>query len=285
MARADVFHDVGSLAQLGLVPQENSTFGIVMETYDSMRSSEVGKSKWVRGAVTLSIEHCLVVPRGKTLRDIKRVLSHEQGLGQCRQFLAAHLPAARLVSVASTAAAAEVVSKQTDDAGDSAAICSKICVQLFANLEILREGIQDEQDNFTRFYIIANDASSPLPNTWSDGVKEHNALIRLEVSQDCSEPRDRHAPVTMTISGLLATLGLPIVRIDRRPSTSGPREQFGSVYFVEATDTKRPDGSQPSSEHAAKVGSTGLSPWKERVLGAVTRVVESGGCVDLLGTW
>ncbi|KAH9969063.1 Prephenate dehydratase-domain-containing protein [Russula dissimulans] len=284
---SEVLHDVGASAQLGLLPQENSTFGIVMETYDSMRSSEVGKSKWVRGAVTLSIEHCLVVRRGKTLRDIKRVLSHEQGLGQCRQFLAVHLPAARLISVASTAAAAEAVSKQADDTGDGAAICSKICVRLFADLEILREGIQDEQDNFTRFYIIANDASSPLPNTWSDGIRERNALIRLEVLQDCSESQGRRAPVTVTISGLLAALGLAVARIDRRPSTSGPREQFGSVYFVEVMDTERLDSSQPSSQHTAKVGntSTGLSPWKERVFDAVTRVVESGGCADLLGTW
>jgi len=141
------------------------------------------------------------------------------------------------------------------------------------------------KDNFTRFYIIANDASSSLPNTWSDGIEERNALIRVEVLQGCSESQGRRAPATVTISGLLAVLGLPVVRIDRRPSTSGPREQFGSVYFVEATDTERLDSSQPSSQHTPKVGSTGLSPWKERVFGALTRVVESGGCADLLGTW
>ena len=66
-------------------------------------------------------------------------------MGQCRQFIAAHLSEAQLVNVASTAAAAEVVSTQADAAAaDSAAICSKICLQLFADLEILHEGIQDE---------------------------------------------------------------------------------------------------------------------------------------------
>ena len=48
------------------------------ETYDLLRSSDVGESKWIRGAVALPIQHCLVVRRGKTLRDIKKVLSHEQ---------------------------------------------------------------------------------------------------------------------------------------------------------------------------------------------------------------
>ena len=64
--------------QLALLPQENSIFGIVTETYDLLRSPDVGESRWIRGAVTLPIQHCLVVRHGKTLRDIKKVLSHEQ---------------------------------------------------------------------------------------------------------------------------------------------------------------------------------------------------------------
>ncbi|KAH9175242.1 Prephenate dehydratase-domain-containing protein [Lactarius sanguifluus] len=67
---------------VALLPQENSIFGIVTETYDLLRSSDVGESRWVRGAVTLPIQHCLVVRRGKTLRDIKKVLSHEQICGE-----------------------------------------------------------------------------------------------------------------------------------------------------------------------------------------------------------
>ena len=74
-----MFHNVGpSAGSLGLLPQENSIFGAVTETYNLLRSSELGESKWIRGAVTLPIQHCLIVRRGKTMRDIKRVLSHEQ---------------------------------------------------------------------------------------------------------------------------------------------------------------------------------------------------------------
>jgi prephenate dehydratase len=75
--------------------------------------------------------------------------SHWQALGQCQQFLATYLPAVQLVKVSSTAAAAEAVSTRADDdPADSAAICSKICLQLFGNIEMLQEGIQDSHGEF-----------------------------------------------------------------------------------------------------------------------------------------
>lgn len=285
---SDVFHSVGPSGDLtlALLPQENSIFGVVTETYDLLRSSELGESKWIRGAVTLSVQHCLIVRRGKTMRDIKRVLSHEQALGQCRQFLATCLPAAQLIKVPSTAAAAEVVSTRADDdAADSAAICSKICMQLFGNIEVLQEGIQDSQDNFTRFYILANHPSLLLPYTQSNGYRECNALIRLEVLQK-AESELQDAPI-VTISDLLAALRLPVLRIDRRPSTFVQREQFGSVYLVEVMDhERRSDGFQPSSPRCAdKMRFTYLTSWKETVESAITRTVQSGGCATLLGIW
>ena len=84
---------------------------------------------------------------------------------------------------------------------------------------------------------------------------------------------------------------LPAVHIDRRPSTSVPREQFSSKYLVEVMDDKwRSDDFQPSSlQSADRMGIISqvisLSSWKERVLSAIVRMVESGGRATLLGTW
>jgi hypothetical protein len=94
-------------------------------------------------------------------------------LGQCRQFIAAYLPEARVVSVASTAAAAEIVSTQDDADADSAAICSKICLQLFAGLEILHEGVQDEHGELVELDPFPRDdfpflGPPPLPYSNSD---------------------------------------------------------------------------------------------------------------------
>lgn len=139
------------------------------------------------------------------------------------------------------------------------------------------------KDNFTRFYILANHPSSPLPNTRPNGYRECNALIRLEVPQKAeSSPQDTRI---VTVSDLLAALRLPALRVDRRPSTSVTREQFGSVYLLELMDDERV-GFRPSSPQCAdKPGITDTPSWKERVLDAITRAVESGGRVGLLGIW
>ena len=130
-------------------------------------------------------------------------------------------------------------------------------------------------ENFTRFYILANRPSSPLPNTRHDGPGEFNALIRLELQQKVATSQDSPH---LTVTDLLSALCLPAVRIDRRPSLQ--HELFGSVYLVEVVDD---EASRPSQRVGEEDGL--LSPWKERVLDAIARVVAQGGRADLLGTW
>ena len=59
----------------GIIPQENSIFGTVVETYDTLRNSD---SSFVRGEVVLKIDHCLLVKKGVKLGQIRKVMSHEQ---------------------------------------------------------------------------------------------------------------------------------------------------------------------------------------------------------------
>lgn len=57
------------------MPQENTIFGNVIETYDVLRTNVSG---YIRGEVTLKVAHCLLVREGVTLSDIEVVMSHEQ---------------------------------------------------------------------------------------------------------------------------------------------------------------------------------------------------------------
>ena len=76
---SDVYESVRSgECPIGLIPQENSIHGIVNEAYDSLRGPDAGKEVFVRGEVTIGIQHCLITRKGVALEDVKRVLSHEQ---------------------------------------------------------------------------------------------------------------------------------------------------------------------------------------------------------------
>lgn len=65
-------------ADLAVVPQENSTFGAVIETYDSLKLPSTGTHTFVSGAISIGIQHCLIVLNGVKLEDIETVMSHEQ---------------------------------------------------------------------------------------------------------------------------------------------------------------------------------------------------------------
>lgn len=62
----------------GLIPQENSTNGSVIETYNILRVPAFGQETFVRGATVLEVKHSLVTRRGVKLEDIETVMSHEQ---------------------------------------------------------------------------------------------------------------------------------------------------------------------------------------------------------------
>lgn len=78
-----------------------------------------------------------------------------KALGQCSKFLSTHLPNATLVKVPSTALAAQTLSlplkndasgsDPVPDVTECAAIASKFCETVFDGLEVLHEGIQNEE--------------------------------------------------------------------------------------------------------------------------------------------
>lgn len=74
----DVLDAVSLDIPLGIVPQENTIFGAVIETTDLLRLPVVGQEKFVVGEITIAINHCLVVRKGVKAEDINVILSHEQ---------------------------------------------------------------------------------------------------------------------------------------------------------------------------------------------------------------
>lgn len=149
----DVFHAVErGEADYGVVPIENSTEGAV-----GIRSLEllVESPLKVIAQVYLEVSHCLI--SRSALAQIRVVRSKDNALGQCRQWLARHLPHAVLEEAASTAAAVEQASSESG----VAAIAGRLAAELYG-VPIVAEGIHDRAENVTRFLVLGRTVSAPL---------------------------------------------------------------------------------------------------------------------------
>ena len=146
-----VFNAVSKgLCKYGVLPLENSVAGSVKKVYDLMISNDF---KIVR-STDVRIEHCLLVPRGVALSDIKEVFSHEQALNQCSDFLRSLGDGVKITRCSNTAAAAESVA--TSGRSDAAAIASFACSEIYG-LDCLSRGIEDSDNNHTKFVTISKD--------------------------------------------------------------------------------------------------------------------------------
>ena len=74
------------LCEYGILPIENSTSGSVNAIYDLMRSNKF----YIVRSLSMPIRHHLLAKPGTKLEDVKEIVSHEQGLLQCREFLNRH---------------------------------------------------------------------------------------------------------------------------------------------------------------------------------------------------
>lgn len=131
-----------------IVPIENSIEGSINITLD-MLAQEV--ELLIKSELVIGIRENLLVKKGSSLKDIRRVLSHPSPLGQCRKFLAEKMPWVQVVAMYSTAGAAEEVSGGD---GGCAAIGSIAAAEAYG-LDILTRDIHDCDNNFTRFVIIS----------------------------------------------------------------------------------------------------------------------------------
>jgi chorismate mutase/prephenate dehydratase len=132
-------------SHFGVVPLENSTDGRIADTLDNFSRLPVK----ICAEVPLRIHHNLLAACDRSA--IREVYSRPQALSQCRNWLARHLPTARLVEVTSTSAAAETAARTPH----AAAIASRQA-GVHYGLNVLAENIEDVPGNTTRFAVIGH---------------------------------------------------------------------------------------------------------------------------------
>jgi len=190
-------------ADRALVPIENSLEGSVRPTLDTL--------VFEAGGVTIAGEHDyrvrvhLIARDGTRAEDVEAVLSHPQPLSQCAGFLRERFAGVELRSVSSTAAAVRMVS---ESARPWAALGARAAASLY-DCELLIEGVEDSDDNVTRFVWIAPEGTAP-----EGGGPWKTSLVFSEVGAD-------HPGALVECLSEFSARGINLTRIESRPLRQG----------------------------------------------------------------
>jgi len=206
---ADVFAALsGGSVDAAVIPIENSLAGPVSEHYDLLLTHDVT----VERETLLRIRHNLIALSGAAIGEIDRVFSHPVALAQCRRFLANH---PRMESFAFYDTAGSV--KQLVELRDrhAAAIASEAAAHYYG-AAILEAGIEDNPENFTRFFLVkraADTVTDPESNKISLAFSVEN----------------RPGSLVAALSSLSA-LGTNLTKIESRPVHGKPWEY---IFYVD----------------------------------------------------
>ncbi len=199
----DVFAAVESgEADYGVVPIENSTEGAINQTVDLLVESDLK----VVAQVYLPIEHCLISK--SPLSEIRRVLSKDTALAQCREWLRRNVPKAELVAFDSTAAAV----RMARDNADVAAVAGCLAAEQYG-VPVVFQGIQDRADNITRFFVLGRKPTAPL----GKGADKTSIVISIH---------DKPGALQSALSPF-SSRGINMTKIESRPS----RRKLWDYYF------------------------------------------------------
>ena len=140
-------------AALAMIPIDNSVAGRVADIHHLMPASNLH----IVGEYFLRVHHQLLGLPGVTAKQLQSVHSHVHALGQCRKLIR-ELGLKAVVAVDTAGAARELTEIKDKTRG---AIATKLAAKIYG-LEILRENIEDEEHNTTRFVVLSATAQDAM---------------------------------------------------------------------------------------------------------------------------
>jgi len=220
------------MADRALVPVENSIEGSVRPTLDALiRHADQVR---IAGEYDHPIRSALIGRDRIPLERIEVVISHPQPLAQCALFLAAELPRAELRVAASTSAAVREVASSDQP---WAALAPAGAAALYGGT-VLRQGIEDEPGNVTRFlWIMARGLDHDPDSGQGAGSRWKTSLAFAELGAD-------HPGALVEALQEFSSRGVNLVRIESRPL----RRELGRYrFFVDL------EGAEEDPEVAAAI--------------------------------
>ncbi len=196
----------------GIIPIENSLAGSIHQNYDHLIESQLN----IVGEHFLRVRHCLLAKPGVQLHEIHKVISHPQALAQCEHYLRA-LKGVTVEPYYDTAGSVKAVSEM--ESRDVAAIASKRAAEVYG-LQIVQEGIEDNQANFTRFLVLSID---PVIDPGEDAK---TSIVFTLANQPGS---------LFKAMSVFALRDIDLTKIESRPLVGKPWEYLFYIDFAGST--------------------------------------------------
>lgn len=190
-----------------VLPIENTIQGGVLQNMDLLAAK---RDLFAVKEYIMPIEHRLVLWKGVELKDVKRVFSHPQALGQCSVFLSEKMPQARTVPVESTAAGFIAAEEKTDACIVGAQLCENL-----QDRTVYAENVADEKKNFTYFELVKKGEH------WLEKPTKYVYFVAKLL----------HRPGSLyRLLGVVDSYGLNMTKIESRPIKDKPGEYR---FFIE----------------------------------------------------
>ncbi|WNN43461.1 MULTISPECIES: bifunctional chorismate mutase/prephenate dehydratase [Winslowiella] len=218
------FHDIINQVETGqadyaVLPIENTSSGSINDVYDLLQQTSLS----IVGEMTVPINHCVLVSGTTDLQQIETVYSHPQPFQQCSQFIN-RFPHWKIEYTESTAAAMEKVAEMNSP--KVAALGSEAGGELY-NLQVLERDLANQQQNITRFIILAR-----KPVDVSPQVPAKTTLIMATGQQ---------AGALVEALLVLRQHNLIMSKLESRPINGNPWEE---MFYIDVQGNLRSDEMQ-----------------------------------------
>jgi len=240
-------------ADRAMVPIENSIEGSVRNTVDGLVAA--ADSVRIIGEYVHEVRSALITSHPMPLDRITIVISHPQPLAQCARFLREELPGAELRVADSTSSAVREVSF----GGDGLAALGPAAAAPIYGCTVIREGIEDEPGNLTRFVWLAPAGTEAPDPVAGSGTSADRPADGWKTTVVFSELGEDHPGALVEALLEFSRRQINLARIESRPQ----RRQLGQYLFfidVEGRETD-PDVAEALKGLRLKAGSV-------RVLGS-----------------